>query len=475
MITWREDKPVREITDYDSLALFQEGTGELIQPVLSRWDKYSLWQKFVKDMQKVAKSSDSELQKLVHGRRDWNQYRENLKKVTEEIQKKMPKYVLYDSFNLFNTPHDQMKMAKFGEDQRWWFDTMKDHMNNTYMKMLCANNSMYSYMMSSAILKRIFVQAADPNTPNGGNNQGGGSGGIENIMEGMSSQDMQNIMNDAQEEVEKDIDDMEKMNKAMGKGFNPADLSFAEVEHAMKLWEELKHYPISNEAVTKFIKTTLKLSESYFSSQYTENEIELIETDNVEDLLGLENLMDPLDKFHLDDLVTHERKYHMKFDVYVDLSGSMNSGAMHSGGRRISKDDLAKITALKLKLGGHVEEVYGFDTRLHGPFKSIQSFLRARLGGGTTTDRALENIIKTGRPGLIITDACDSVRIYTEWAYFIGISGSDFTGYSHCPAGKRFLSNSQCILHHPKTNAFTKAAPGHLSVSVDDGYGYMPF
>jgi hypothetical protein len=307
----------------------------------------------------------------------------------------------------------------------------------------------------------MFVKQADPN-----NNQSNkfGPGG----MQGMNS-----AMQQAQQEIQKQIDELEDLNQAMGKGFEPSNLSFDELEQAMKIWEELKHFPMNNDAVTKFVKTTLKLSESYFSSQYTENEVEVIETDMVDDLQGLENLIEPLDIVHIDDLVTHERKYHMKFDVYIDLSGSMGGSAIYRKEANFNKAQLAKMTALKLKLGGHVEEVYAYDTRLHGPFKSITALLRAHLGGGTTTDKCLENILKTGRPGLIITDAQDWVNIYTEKAYFVGISGSNFGGYAQNDTGIRFLDNKQCILHHPKHNTFVRASRKVTTVSqMSDS---MPF
>lgn len=450
MLNWKQENSISS-WDPDEFAMFQETSNELIQPELSKWDKFSLWQKFIKDVQQMHENSKIfeklALEQDLRGDKVY-EFRENLEKTSREIQQKMPKYVLYDTFNLYNTPHDQMKIGHIRDDQKWWFDTMKDHLNDTYLKMLCQNNAIYSYISASTVLKKIFVAQSDPRKDQ---KQGVGP-------EGMSGVQMQSIMQQAQKSIQDQVQEMEAMNGAMGKGFDPAEMTFSDMEQVLALWEELKHYPMNNEAVTKFVKTTLKLSESYFSTQYTENEVEVIETDMIDDLQGLENLIDPLDKVHLDDLITHERKYHMKFDVYIDLSGSMGGAAMYRKGTNFNKAQLAKITALKLKLGNHVEDIYAYDTRLYGPFNSLTEFLRSHLGGGTTTDECLANILKTGRPGLIITDAQDSVSIYTELAYFVGISGSNFGFYSHSGSGIKFLDNKQCILHHPKKNIFIRAS-----------------
>jgi hypothetical protein len=446
MLTWKQEKTVASFDD--SFFSFVDESNELIQPELSKWDKWSIWQRFVRDVKDMV--MDQAQIRNLKGSVD-DEALAAYRAAAQEIEKEMPRYMLYDAFNLYNTPHENVKIRPVPDDQQWWFDMLKDHFNNTYMKMLSKNNTLYSYLSAAAVLKRIFVQKNDPNKPNNPDDS-----------------QMRNIMQDAQQEVERQINDFEELAGGAGKGFDPGEVSLEDMDRVMELWNELKNFPIKSEAVTRFINTTLKMSESYFSSQYTEKEIEVLEADSIEDLQGLENLMDPLRRIHLEDFITHERKYHMKFDVYVDLSGSMSSGAYYSNSKegRISKYKLAKLTAMRLKMGDHVEDVYTFDTNVAGPHKSMTTFLRTRMGGGTTLNNCFRKILTTGRPGLVITDAEDwDISVYTEKAYIIGISGASFSHFKDTKAGRKFLDNKQCILHMPKDNTFRKADHKHVKAS----------
>jgi hypothetical protein len=50
--------------------------------------------------------------------------------------------------------------------------------------------------------------------------------------------------------------------------------------------------------------------------------------------------------------------------------------------------------------------------------------------GGTTIDKAVESIEKRGINSLVITDAEDRCRIYSDKAFFIGVNGARFTHFN---------------------------------------------
>ena len=49
--------------------------------------------------------------------------------------------------------------------------------------------------------------------------------------------------------------------------------------------------------------------------------------------------------------------------------------------------------------------------------------------GGTSIDVAVNNIMRTDKNAIIITDAEDRCRVFTEKAFFIGLEGARFTSF----------------------------------------------
>jgi hypothetical protein len=334
-----------------------------------------------------------------------------------------------------------------------------------YFKTVTSTSNFNSYVLTSEIAKQLLLlyKQENPDGPgNCGENGPSGKSGMQQMLEKMGGnkrgdQQVQDAMDKARENAEKEIEQKENAADTAGglsAGKDLGSLSFGDIKEFMDYMEAIKHINLKSDLINNFVKTTLKLSKTYFSSKYKEFEEELLEAEEVDDLMGLENLAPQMKKVHLDDIVTHARQYHMKFDVYVDISGSMGSNiySYKSNSPSISGLDMAKITCLKLKQLGYVDDVYPFESRLHPVLRDALSIATMHVTGGTDIDEVIRNIQKTGKPSVVITDMEDHISLYNDNVYFIGILGATFEQFKHQPAGQQYVRNRQCVKYDNSNN-----------------------
>ena len=159
------------------------------------------------------------------------------------------------------------------------------------------------------------------------------------------------------------------------------------------------------------------------------------------------------------DVGNETRLYKGKIDLYLDCSGSMSSYEYFEG-TRIRMSDLVKGIAMVLYRLGMIENLYFFDTNLYKIDKvnelSILSFSRS---GGTNFNKVVAQVKKNGNNSVIITDGEDNCDDYTKLAFWVGVGGTTFNGYSYYGgndnnAFNTYRATGQCVTYNSKTSNF---------------------
>jgi hypothetical protein len=396
-------------------------TRELVNPQLSRWDKEDLLS---------ALRRDPDFQ---GGAVDLN---------------KIPKYMIYDMYSWFYNPMNTMKMGKVDDENKWQYNILKK-LNNIYLRTATEKSLPHSYLVASEYTRMMYAkieeeQKKDPNKS------------AEDILKDWSEQDekkkpgqqssMDQAIQQANQKIEEKMQDFDDKQELVGAGGGATKESsvqtFNETTGVLEAMKYLKSVRISNGTIQDFIKTSLKLSSNHFSSSYQETEESIFDADEIEDLAGLEYLMPQFKFTQLEDITTSIRKYNLNFDIYIDNSGSMDASIRLEKGT-ITAFDMCKITALKIVQLGYGKDIYIFNNDVYK--MDLKKVLYQKTYGGTQTERVIDHIVKTGRPGLILTDMCDSIQKYTKNAYFIGINGANFTGLRG--EAERYLSDKQVMVY----------------------------
>lgn len=398
----------------------------------------------------------------------------------DEAASKIPTYYQYNLQNMYlNTP-DVRRIEEVTDENRWQM-RMLENMDNYYMKGVTYNSKLNSTIFTSELMGQMVMLAAkrkDKDTEKMMQEMGGGDGSGKDQgqgqsgssgMSGKAKQKLQDAMDKAEKRAEdmmKDIKDASDLGldpkdhnegtSGKGAGKSSGDLTVQTAQQILEMKRLLAVTSLPKEGIMNFIKEVIKRGTSYFSSQYTASEEEFLESES-DDLLNIEELLPIFKLVNLDDIVVEERKYHLTFDVYVDMSGSMGtdvplvpgkkSRGWHSSYDEYDKDyvtayTLSKVCALKMHQLGLVNEFYLFDTRVVPMKRNKMKFIKTSSGGGTTIDNVIRNIKQTGNPSIIITDAGDWVQEYDEKAYFLTIAGGHL-GRHGSSGGNRFYANKQ--------------------------------
>jgi hypothetical protein len=439
--------------------VFAVSERELVNPKLSRYDKTDLYSLLLEDLREFVDKN----QIAPYNQQSEIDFEANVEKI-------FPKYMLYDTYNINVTPTEAMQIAKTDESNKWLFDFLMNKATDYYMKAVTQSSPFNSYVYTSEIVQQLLLlyQQQNPQGPDPNDSSGDGQSGMEKMLSKMmgnakGNQQLDQAIQKAQDNAENKIESTENTGEAsgeLGSDKGMGDFSLGELSEFMDYQEAIKHIKLDSQMVNNFIKTTLNLSKTYFSSKYKEFQVEMLEADVIDDLQGLENLHPQLRALHLDQVVTHDRYYHMKFDVYFDISGSMASNMygynVSETGKQtqysISGLDMAKITAIKLRNLNYVEDVYPFQSRVEPKLDDNHKIALVRCTGGTDIDAVIRNITKTGRPSVVITDMQDNISLYDPNVYFIGILGAAFSEFKRSPVGKQYLSSHQCVKYTDNNN-----------------------
>jgi hypothetical protein len=267
---------------------------------------------------------------------------------------------------------------------------------------------------------------------------------LDKVMEDAkkTSEMIDNTMN--QDEINKLWDDLNDRSET-GRSEKQVEeaLKMLDPIHLAKIADELRSVKFSMGSVKEKIKKILDRSVSYFSSRtetYFENIIDAGSFDGFQDY---ELLHRGFKNAFIEDMYVKETKSVGKIDIYVDVSGSMDSssGSVDGSGDYISCLKFAKALAFKMKEMDLLNDVYSFQEHVKYEGQSTQAILRMHGGGGTNITNVVNRIRKNGRNAIVITDAGDHLSEYEEKAFFIGVNGSNFRGFN-----KQYMEMNQVIM-----------------------------
>lgn len=436
---------------------------ELIYPGVSTTEKREMWSLYLSELKRQAREGTDDEKKSIERMFNYQhtgkeedesvfddiddyEYKTNSthdvynmsdQELENRIKDKVPKHLFYDLYNLYYTPNVDMKIKAAPENLRW-AERMLFNSNNPYTKAITENVPAYAYTAVTEIIKYFLDKGKSLDDQ--------GVGGMQGIA-------IQNMVNEALKNAQDKMQELDDVCETTGAGKVDGELTFDQLASISEYYHVLKDVPLRDDLLKDFIKKTLKLSRSYFSSRYSEVEQNILDVDQLEDLEGMENLISPLDIFNIEELVTHERIYHQKLNTYVDRSGSMGGYSYWNGKHNTFLDSngqlgvlgVAKLTALKLHAMGEVHEVRAFDNSVHKKPMSVRDLLFLKPGGGTTIDRVIQDIREKGTPSIIITDLQDSISLYSPDVYFIGVGNARFSSFMNNKIGKAYLKNHQCV------------------------------
>jgi hypothetical protein len=280
---------------------------------------------------------------------------------------------------------------------------------------------------------------------------------LDKMLDNKEAKDqLDKAMQDAQDlckEMDQNIDNetQEKMFDAANRdgGSEAGKLS---PDYIRKIAAKLENITFSMGAFKEKIKKLLDKSTSYFSANTKTIHEDIFNSDNIAGLDEYEMLHPKLRKIFMEDVTIKDTKSVGKIDVYIDISGSMSSSCSKDNEetRHISKIDFAKSLTAKLKQMDMLNNVYLFNNRVHECKNTIIAIAMIDTDGGTDIDKAVRKIEQNNVNALVITDAEDHCSIYSDKAFFIGVEGARFHGFSNT-AIEKYSNRGQVVVFDGKT------------------------
>lgn len=318
--------------------------------------------------------------------------------------------------------------------------------NDEYMQVITNNSIINSFITTREIIytlqKALQEQNQSPKEASGGEdpNSNEGKDNVAQMCNNlMNSKGGKNRIDNAKQKAMEEIQEFEnnegltdtvKDDEDESNGGNSASKTggFNDIMKKFEFMNLVKKVSVDSKALTDMVKHSIDSTVSYFTANYREFKESIITAENVNELIGAEYVADELFMTHFEDIETTYRKYKMKLDVYIDISGSMDS-MYNFDKKRLCCLDICKLLTIKLKQKGILNKIHVFNTMVI-PRKSLKHLLDTSTSGGTSIDVVLQEIIKSGIPSLIITDAQDSISHYTDKAYFLTIGGGSPSCYN---------------------------------------------
>ena len=404
------------------------------------------------DQSKIKKEYDyfaktAAFQKIEEGKKpDFSAY---YKKLSENY-KKFPEHLKYDIFKMYYNKIDKLQFEERTDANHTRFKFLEKSNNpvgkimtegGNFKSSVFTRNMMLYYLMQMTNLEYVDPDAAQ-NIMNGlnGDSEFDNSDVDKDLDKLFNSQTSKNAldrcMDDAQQ-VCKTMDEQvgsELQEKIFDEAHKETESGIAgklSPDYVRQVAAKLSAIKLSMGSLKEKLKKILDKSKSYFSSRQITKFEDLFNAQDVSGLDEYELLHPKVRKIFAEDVQIKETKSVGKIDVYIDVSGSMSSdcGVQDVNGNRISKIDFAKSMVAKLKEMDMLNDVYLFDTRLKKYRNDLISISMIDCNGGTSINVAVNNIVKTNKNALVITDAEDRCGIYAEKAFFVGIQGARFNSF----------------------------------------------
>jgi hypothetical protein len=264
-----------------------------------------------------------------------------------------------------------------------------------------------------------------------------------------NEQQLEQAMNNA-DKIMKDL--TEKLGEAALADLAENDADF--LNSIEKIKGALDRVAINKESIKQVLVKILDESQNYFSQKFHTVEETLFEAEQFDDIFGLEFLHPIFRNAELLSPGNATRIYKGKLDLYLDCSGSMGSYENFEG-TNIRMIDLVKGIAMVLYRMNMIDKLYFFDTQIY-EIKNINEFtiLGFDRSGGTNFNNVTKQCASNGRNSVVITDGEDSVENYLKNIFWVGVGGTNFSGWGGEGAFKTYKGMRQCVTYNSGANRF---------------------
>jgi len=264
-----------------------------------------------------------------------------------------------------------------------------------------------------------------------------------------NEQQLEQAMNNA-DKIMKDL--TEKLGEAALADLAENDADF--LNSIEKIKGALDRVAINKESIKQVLVKILDESQNYFSQKFHTVEETLFEAEQFDDIFGLEFLHPIFRNAELLSPGNATRIYKGKLDLYLDCSGSMGSHENFEG-TNIRMIDLVKGIAMVLYRMNMIDKLYFFDTKIY-EIKNINEFtiLGFDRSGGTNFNNVTKQCASNGRNSVVITDGEDSVENYLKNIFWVGVGGTNFSGWGGEGAFKTYKGMRQCVTYNSGANRF---------------------
>jgi len=288
----------------------------------------------------------------------------------------------------------------------------------------------------------------------GKQHQNGKHGDLEDLADKVldrqsNEQTLEKAMNNA-DKLMKDL--TEKLGEEALRDLADNDADF--LNNIEKIKGALDRVAINKESIKRVLVKILDESQNYFSQKFHSVEETLFEAEQFDDMFGLEFLHPIFRNTELLSAGNATRVYKGKLDLYLDCSGSMGSHENFEG-TNIRMIDLVKGIAMVLYRMNMIDKLYFFDTKIY-EIKNINEFtiLGFDRSGGTDFNNVTRQCAENGRNSVVITDGEDSVNDYKKNIFWVGVGGTQFTGWGGEGAFATYKAMGQCVTYNSSVNNF---------------------
>jgi hypothetical protein len=422
---------------------------------------------FQETYEKFARSADF-AKKIPDGKKpDMNAFGKKVK----ETYDKFPKHMVKDIFKMYNNPMERLEFEERTDKNNTKFKFL-ENANNPVAKIMSQGSNLKSSIfarniLANYIMRMTVLDYVDPNASEDIKNGLNGASDFDTKDADKAVDDMCNsasgkkAMEDAIKqatELCKDMDDaidedvQEQMFENASKQGEDSTAGKLSPNYIKEVTARLQNIKLSMGSLKEKLKKILDKSVSYFSSRQQTVFEDLFNSDNVAGLEDYELLHPKLRKIFVEDLQVKDTKKIGKIDVYIDISGSMDSGCgvNNNEGYDISRLDFCKSMVAKLSEMDMLNEVYVFNNHVKKYKKDPVSISMLDTSGGTTINAAVRSIERNGVNALVLTDAEDGCDIYSEKAFFIGLNGARFNHFSTSTI-EAYSNKEQVIIFDGKT------------------------
>ena len=318
-------------------------------------------------------------------------------------------YIIKDIFYLY---YEDEREFIINETTTDWYDQLCEF-DSYLIRKFTKENKSFSHIITAFLLEHVFSSMFNNNTqpPKDANEFKQGMG---NAIKGKN---FNNMLQSAFGKAQEKNSTLEDVKKELGIGAEEGDRD----EDILTFMENDIFLSLNN--IKKFFKDMFSkkgvITTEKFAKVTTED---INDAEHFIDFVDIESFATPFPNFE----VFVKKGAKIKFDIYVDVSGSMEYDDIKLGKNVVSRASMAKVLAVKMASFGILGNVYTFSTSVKAGYKHPRD-IRFN-GGGTDPDccvkhRETLSSAKKRDKYLILTDGDCENHIYDKNCVMLSIAG----------------------------------------------------